>query len=215
VSTTVANAVGSRTVVSSRTGGAVTTTSPSDWSAARARATAAASARRSSGAGRCDVSRASRRRDEGDERRTTAATAGRRPAQLLPRGRRSLLASTGQVFWLGDRPRPVPSHPYGQWLRPGSSPLTAAGQRGLCTPFPNPIDVAVALARAIARCQGRFVDVGRSICQPASCRRRIKSAKRSSDERRRSTARSAAARIVRRVRARRRGGVFPVGTRRV
>jgi len=27
--------------------------------------------------------------------------------------------------------------PRGQWMRPGSSPVTAAGQRGNCTPFPN------------------------------------------------------------------------------
>ena len=65
-----------------------------------------------------------------------------------------LLASAGQVFWLGDHPHPVPSRPEGQWLRPGSSPLTAAGQRGLRTPFPHPTDVcwrSSAPARAVSR----------------------------------------------------------------
>src|SRR5207247_11190622 len=140
-------------------GGAVTTTSPSSSrrsSAARARATVAASARTSSDAGRCDVFGASLpAADEEAERRAPAAEAARGTHPAPSPRKDPLLASAGQVFWLGDHPRPVPSHPEGQWSRPGSSPLTAAGQRGLRTPFPDPTDVesrSSARVRALSRC---------------------------------------------------------------
>jgi hypothetical protein len=66
----------------------------------------------------------------------------------------STLAAIGQVFWLGIRPSPVPSHPAdspGQWLCPESSSLTAAGQRGLCTPFPRPTVVGEGLSAPTRR----------------------------------------------------------------
>ena len=80
-----------------------------------------------------------------------ASDAPRPPSPFPAEG--LLLASAGQVFWLGDHPRPVPSHPSGQWLRPGSSPLTAAGQRGLCTPFPYPTPSTPRLAPSGRACQ--------------------------------------------------------------
>ena len=93
------------------------------------------------------------RRGGGEAR---AGGRGRSRTHPAPSPRKDpLLASAGQVFWLGDHPRPVPSRPEGQWLRPGSSPLTAAGQRGLRTPFPNPSDVesrSSARVRALSRC---------------------------------------------------------------
>jgi hypothetical protein len=47
-------------------------------------------------------------------------------------------------------------------LRPGSSHLTAAGQRGLCTPFPDPATSARALAPERDPCQGPS-DFGHSV----------------------------------------------------
>jgi len=76
-----------------------------------------------------------------------------RTHQLLPRGRTLLLASAGQVSGSGIiLARSLPT-PKGKWLRPGSSPLTAAGQRGLRTPFPNRLMSSRALARVCERCQ--------------------------------------------------------------
>jgi hypothetical protein len=58
-------------------------------------------------------------------------------SQLLPRGRRVAgLGRTGLLARGSSSPGPFP--PCGQWSRPGSFPLTAAGQRGIRTPFPRP-----------------------------------------------------------------------------
>jgi len=93
-----------------------------------------------------------------------AGRPGRRPPQLLPRGRHSAGVSRAGFLARGSS-SPVPSHlaggPAGQWLRPGSSPLTAAGQRGLCTPFPNPTEVAPAVARVLRSCQQLAIACGR------------------------------------------------------
>ncbi len=113
----------------------------------------------------------------GGEARAPAAEAARGTHPAPSPRKDPVLASAGQVFWLGDHPRPVPSRPEGQWLRPGSSPLTAAGQRGLRTPFPNPSDVesrCSALARALSRCLAlprRWRLGGWSLRRPARRRR--------------------------------------------
>src|SRR5207302_3779601 len=50
------------------------------------------------------------------QRRRGARTGDPRATPAPSPRKAYLLASAGQVFWLGDHPRPVPSHPEGQWL---------------------------------------------------------------------------------------------------
>ena len=83
------------------------------------------------------VLRAGAERDERDERarcepsnRDPPAPSPRKVSSLVPPGR-----SSGSGIALTRR---LPAPDTEQWWLPGSSPLTAAGQRGIRTPFPRP-----------------------------------------------------------------------------
>src|SRR5262245_20400890 len=73
--------------------------------------------------------------------------------QLLPRGRCSLLAPGGQVFWLGDQPPPVPSRPCGSGRDRVRPPLQLRGSEGF-----SPSSLARLGSRGLIRSASRAVN---------------------------------------------------------
>src|SRR5437016_9744998 len=128
VSITVANAVGSPRACGSRSRGAVTTTSPRCWSAARAR-------------------------ESPHTTRSSAVVRGR-VFQPLPRGR-LFAGSGGRVFWLGDHPPPVPSHPSTDRRGSGSDRARPPSQLRGSGGFAPPSLTRLRLRRRLARSRGR------------------------------------------------------------